>query len=30
MAKEGGGEYRGGKSGTISIMKLGEGRLQLN
>ena len=30
MAKEGSGEYRGGKSGTISIMNMGEGRLQLN
>lgn len=30
MAKEGSGQYRGGKSGKISVMKLGEGRLQLN
>lgn len=30
MAKEGSGDYRAGKSGTISIMEMGEGRLQLN
>ena len=30
MAKEGSGDYRSGKSGTFEIIKLGEGRLQMN
>lgn len=30
MAKEGSGEYRGAKSGTFEVVKLGEGRLQMN
>ena len=30
MAKEGSGEYRGAKSGTFEVIKLGEGRLQMN
>ena len=30
MAKEGSGEYEMGKSGTIKVIKLGEGRAQMN
>lgn len=30
MAKEGSGEYRSAKSGTFEVIKLGEGRLQMN
>jgi hypothetical protein len=30
IAKEGSGDYRGGKSGTFEILKLGENRLQMN
>ena len=30
MAKEGSGEYRSGKSGTFEVLKLSEGRLQMN
>jgi len=30
MAKEGSGEYSSGKSGTFEVIKLGEGRLQMN
>jgi hypothetical protein len=30
MAKEGSGDYRGGKSGTIEVLQLSEGQLQIN
>ena len=30
LAKEGSGEYRGAKSGTMELLKLGEGRIQMN
>jgi hypothetical protein len=30
MAKEGSGDYRSGKSGTFEILKMSEGRLQMN
>ena len=30
FAKEGSGEYRGAKSGTMEVLALGEGRMQLN
>lgn len=30
MAKEGSGDYRGGKSGTFEILKMGDGHFQMN
>ena len=30
MAREGSGDYRGGKSGTFEVLQLSEGRLQIN